>query len=78
MITLYTMPVCPVCNQVKEYLTLHNKPYTEIPMDSVDGQTELKFNQIFTINAPVVQIDDDFYYDKTFEEYKNVVDKTNP
>jgi NADH:ubiquinone oxidoreductase subunit E len=64
-----------VCEQVKDYLTTQNKYYHEMPMDGVDGIVELRVNQVFAINAPVVQIDDHFYYDKTFEEYKSVLDK---
>lgn len=68
------MEQCPVCTQIKEYLLSENKQYTEVQMDSVDGQVELKFNGVFTINAPVLQVDNKFYHDKTFVEYKKVLD----
>ena len=74
-ITIYTLSLCPLCDQVKSYLKLKNKQFNEMSMLSAEGMTELKVNQVFTINAPVLQIGTHFYYDKSFEEFVTEIER---
>lgn len=59
-VTIYTLEHCPNCVKLKDSMKANGINYKEIRMDSAEGQTELKFNGIFAIEAPILQIGDVF------------------
>jgi Glutaredoxin and related proteins len=61
MLTIYTTDVCPKCKRLKDFLQDQGISFQVIDMQSPEGQTELKFNGVFTLEAPVMQIQDKFY-----------------
>ncbi|MCS3923742.1 glutaredoxin family protein [Methanosalsum natronophilum] len=60
-IIVYTTQVCPKCNKLKEILKTHNIEYQESDMTSPDALTELRVNGVFSVTAPVLQVDNKFY-----------------
>ncbi|WP_292378358.1 glutaredoxin family protein [Methanosarcina sp. UBA289] len=63
-IKLYTTEVCPKCRKLKTFLQAQGITFQVIDMQSPEGQTELKFNGIFTLEAPVLQVGEEFYLSK--------------
>lgn len=59
-VVIYTLEHCPNCVKLKEAMKENGITYKEIRMDSAEGQTELKFNGVFAIEAPILQIGDVF------------------
>lgn len=60
-LTIYTTEVCPKCKRLKDFLQAQGITFQTIDMQSPEGQTELKFNGIFALEAPVLQIKDNFF-----------------
>jgi glutaredoxin len=67
-IIIYTTETCPKCVQLKNVLKSNNVAFTEADMSTPESLTELRLNGVFTVTAPVLQIDDDFL---TYEELFN-------
>ena len=67
-IIIYTTETCPKCVQLKKVLKSNNVAFTEADMSTPESLTELRVNGVFTVTAPVLQIDDDFL---TYEELFN-------
>ncbi len=65
-ITVYSVPLCLGCQQLKDFLHEKNIPFKEFDMQTPEGLTELRFNQCFALQAPVLQIG------KTFYEYRQI------
>ncbi len=63
-ISVYSTKFCPNCKMLKQLLDKENVPYKEIDMATPIGLTELRINSIFTMSAPVLQIDNKFYTTK--------------
>ncbi len=61
-ITVYSTQICPNCKMLKELLASKNIPFQEIDMGTPAALTELSVNGVFTRMAPVLQIDNAFYY----------------
>ncbi len=59
-VTIYTTKTCPKCEQLKTFLNSKGVPFNVADMSTPQALTELKFNGVFTMTAPVLQIDDDF------------------
>ena len=69
MITIYCLDCCPNCEEAKRLLKLAGKEFMVRPMDSPDSITEMRVNGYFGIEAPVIQVGDDFYgFHEFFED----------
>ena len=58
---LFSTEYCPKCLLLKDILTKAEKPFEVVDMSTPESQTELYSSGIFTLSAPVLQIDDKFY-----------------
>lgn len=66
-VIIYTTETCPKCVQLKKVLKSNDVAFTEADMSTPESLTELRVNGVFTVTAPVLQIDDDFLtYDELF------------
>jgi glutaredoxin len=59
-IIVYTTERCPKCNKLKKFLEANSVPFEVTEMATPEALTELRFNGIFTVTAPVLQINDTF------------------
>jgi len=67
-IIIYTLPVCPNCHVLRQFLMKNNVSFNECDLDSPKSRTTLLMNGIFTTTAPVLQVDDRFLtYDQLFK-----------
>jgi len=57
-IKLFSLPCCPRCEMVKDYLKEKKVNYTPVDMDSAEGITELRVAGIFEMEAPVLMNDE--------------------
>ena len=53
-IIVFTLEDCPRCEQVKNALLDAGLEFEEMRIDSAEGITELRINQCFAVEAPVV------------------------
>jgi glutaredoxin len=60
-ITIYTTPTCPKCNKLKAFMQDKSIPFNTSDMSTPEALTELRFNGVFTITAPVLQVGDRFF-----------------
>ena len=60
-IIVYTTETCPKCVQLKKVLKSNDVDFAEADMSTPESLTELRVNGVFSLTAPVLQIDDDFY-----------------
>ncbi len=68
-IILYTTESCPKCNKLKKFLEAHSVAFEVANMSTPEALTELRFNGVFTVTAPVLQINDTFLtYEELFRE----------
>lgn len=58
---VYTTEVCPKCQRLKTYLQAQGIQFKIMDMQSPEGLAELRFNGCFALEAPVLQIDEEFY-----------------
>ncbi|AKB38971.1 Glutaredoxin-like protein [Methanosarcina siciliae C2J] len=66
-IIVYTTERCPKCNKLKKYLEANSVPFEVADMSTPEALTELRFNGVFTVTAPVLQINSEFLtYDEIF------------
>lgn len=63
-ISVYSTKLCPNCKMLKQLLGQENIQYKDIDMATPIGLTELRINSVFTMSAPVLQIDNKFYTTK--------------
>lgn len=75
-VTVYTTEVCPKCQRLKTFLQEQGIPFQAIDMQSPEGQTELKFNGIFTLEAPVLQVGEEFYLSKQLFKGNEISEET--
>lgn len=64
-IIVYTTERCPKCNRLKKFLEANSVPFEVADMSTPEALTELRFNGVFTVTAPVLQINSEFH---TYEE----------
>ena len=65
---VYTTQDCPRCEQVKKVLEGRDADFETVDMSSAEALTELRINGVFTLTAPVLQVEKDFYtVDDLFE-----------
>lgn len=63
-ITIYTLKNCPNCEMLKTLLKKENIEFKQLSMNTPQAMTELSTNNVFTMSAPVLQIDNKFYTTK--------------
>lgn len=63
-IVVYTTAVCPKCKKLKDYLKSKNVDFETADMGTPESLTELRFHNVFTINAPVLRRGDMFCTDR--------------
>ncbi|HII00820.1 TPA: NrdH-redoxin [Methanosarcinaceae archaeon] len=73
-IVVYTTERCPKCNKLKQFLKTNSVDFEVADMATPEALTELRFNGVFTVTAPVLQVDDTFL---THEKLFNG-DEVNP
>jgi glutaredoxin-like protein NrdH len=59
-IIVYTTERCSKCNKLKKFLESNSVQFEVADMATPEALTELRFNGVFTVTAPVLQIDDTF------------------
>ena len=59
-IIVYATESCPKCNKLKKFLEANSVTFKVEEMDTPQALTELRFNGVFTVTAPVLQIKDIF------------------
>jgi glutaredoxin len=59
-IVVYTTERCPKCNKLKQFLKTNSVDFEVADMSTPEALTELRFNGVFTVTAPVLQVDDTF------------------
>ena len=60
LVTVYHLEHCPHCEELKAFLRSRGVIYTVMDMDSPAGKTELTYNGVFAMEAPVLQVGDYF------------------
>jgi glutaredoxin len=60
-LTVYTLEDCPNCEKLKDALAREGIPFRVASLMDPAALTELRINAVFPQEAPVLQIDDDFY-----------------
>lgn len=55
---LFSTQLCPKCHQVRE--ALKEQKFDEADLGTSESQTELRVNGVFTYEAPVLQVDDQY------------------
>ena len=61
---MYTLETCPNCELLKEYLNEAGIPYTIRNMMEAEALTELRINNVFVREAPVLQVGTTFLTSK--------------
>ena len=78
-VTIYSLDVCPNCELIKEKMIEMGISYVNKDMSESDSIAELAINGVYTMNAPVIEIDNNgvkrYFYDKMLME-KSDNDKT--
>ncbi|MCX9014731.1 MAG: glutaredoxin family protein [Candidatus Methanoperedens sp.] len=64
-ISIYSTSNCPNCRVLKQSIEKMNVEFNEVDMSTPESLTELRMNGVFTMAAPVLQVDNKFY---TYEE----------
>ncbi len=59
--TVYSTKACPRCEQLKKSLSTSGIKFENMDMATPEALTELRVNGVFTLSAPVLQVDDTFY-----------------
>ena len=74
IVNIYSTEVCPKCQKLKKFLEANGVKFDVLNMQDSENLTELRFNQVFTNNAPVLQIETRFY---TVEQLFNGTELNN-
>lgn len=59
-IIVYSLEVCPNCEMLKQYLQDNTIPFTERNLEDPEALTDLRMNGIFVMEAPVLQVGDEY------------------
>lgn len=59
-VTIYTTKTCPKCELLKRALKERGVAFKTTDMSTPEALTELRVNGIFTLTAPVLQVDEEF------------------
>ncbi len=67
-IVVYTLPVCPNCQTLKQALMHYSIAFEEEDLDNPQARTALLMHGVFTTTAPVLKVKDTFLtYEELFE-----------
>ena len=58
---VYSTKSCPKCEQLKAALGKAGIAFESIDMSTPEALTELRINGVFTLSAPVLQAEENFY-----------------
>lgn len=61
MYKIFSTKTCPKCEQLKNTLKKNNIEFKEVDISTPESLTELAVNGIFTLSAPVLQVNQNFY-----------------
>jgi glutaredoxin len=65
---VYSTKSCPKCEHLKKALAKTGVKFENLDMATPEALTELRVNGVFTLSAPVLQVDERFYtVDDLFE-----------
>ena len=59
-ITVYSLEICPNCEILKNFLKANGLDYIELDLSLPENMTELRLNNVFVREAPVLQIGETF------------------
>jgi len=71
-ITVYTLEVCPNCELLKLCLKKLDVSYNERDMAGAEALTDLRLNGVFAMEAPVFQVNNQYFESKDIFENGNV------
>ncbi|MCL7415591.1 MAG: NrdH-redoxin [ANME-2 cluster archaeon] len=60
-VTVYSTKVCPNCKILKQILNESDISFDEVDMTTPAALTELAMNNVFTMSAPVLKVQNMFY-----------------
>ncbi len=58
---VYSTQACPKCERLKKELTQAGISFENMDMSTPEALTELRVNGVFTLSAPVLQVEEKFY-----------------
>ena len=58
MISIYTLPVCPNCDDLKNKLKQHNVVFNTFDLEDDNVRMDLLMDSVTLVEAPIVKIDD--------------------
>jgi glutaredoxin len=58
---IYSTNSCPKCEQLKKALTKAGISFENLDMTTPEALTELRISGVFTLSAPVLQVEEKFY-----------------
>lgn len=58
---VYSTRTCPKCEQLKAALDKEGIDFEIVDISTPEALTELRINGVFTLSAPVLQVEEDFY-----------------
>jgi glutaredoxin len=58
---VYSTKSCPKCEQLKAALVDAGISFENLDMATPEALTELRINGVFTLSAPVLQVEEKFY-----------------
>jgi len=58
---VFSTPACPKCEQLKTSLKREGLEFESLDMATPEALTELRINGVFSLAAPVLQVDESFY-----------------
>ena len=61
-IIVYTLDHCPHCEVLKEHLKTQGIAFEVRDMQSAESIAEMRCNQVFAIEAPVLQVGEEAFY----------------
>lgn len=59
-IVVYTLEICPNCELLKTFIKANGFEYSELDLSDPVNMTELRLNNVFVREAPVLQVGDTF------------------
>jgi glutaredoxin len=65
VVYVYSLENCPRCEELKEYIGSIGIEYLERNMQTAESIAELRCNQVFAVEAPVLQVGEDLFFDHT-------------
>jgi len=61
-VIVYTLEHCPHCEELKEHLKSQGIAFEVRDMQTAESIAELRCNQVFAIEAPVMQVGKEVFY----------------